>query len=138
MGNPDAGLRRDGRGPAEPARPDDDRGPPAPLYHATASDALRVDALGSPENERGDFLTCDNPVVVEAEGGLAGLDARVLWPISRTMAVFLSRAEDKWRKRPRIVRGGIASHANRLAAAHADRFVFSHERAEWLTKRWSP
>jgi len=127
-----AAVRRNRQGPT---MTEDLQRPFTMLRQATHFESMRWEVL---KNERGDFLTCDNPVVVEAEGGLAGPDARALWPISRTMAVVLSRAEDKWRKPPRIVRGRIASHANRLAAAHADRFVFSHERAEWLTKWWSP
>ena len=72
------------------------------------------------------------PVVVEAKEGLTSAEALALWPISRTIAVLLSRDDDKRRKPPRRVRGGLASHANKLVASKADRFVFSPKPAEWL------
>ena len=103
------------------------------LRQAKHFESMRWEVL---KNERGDFLTCDNPVVVEAKGGLTSADALVLWPISRTMAVILSRDDDKWRKPARRVRGGLASRANKLVASNADRFVFSPKPAEWLPKWW--
>ena len=87
------------------------------------------------KNEQGNFVTCDNPVVVEAPDGLTSADALVLWPISRSMAVMLSRADNEM-KPSRRVRGALASHANKLVASNAGRFVFSPKPAEWLPKWW--
>lgn len=125
-----ADARRNREGPT---MTEDVQRPFTMLRQAKHFESMRWEVL---KNERGDFLTCDNPVVVEAKGGLTSADALVLWPISRAMAVFLSRHDGKWREPSRRVRGGLASRANKLVASNADRFVFSPTPAEWLPKWW--
>ena len=125
-----ANARRNREGPT---MAEDLQRPFTMLRQAKHFESMRWEVL---KNERGDFLTCDNPVVVEAKEGLTSADALVLWPISRTMAVILSRDDDKWKKPPRRVRGGLASRANKFVASNADRFVFSPKPAEWLPKWW--
>ena len=121
-----ADARRNREGPT---MTEDVQRPFTMLRQAKHLESMRWEVL---KNERGDFLTCDNPVVVEAKEGLTSAEALALWPISRTIAVLLSRDDDKRRKPPRRVRGGLASHANKLVASKADRFVFSPKPAEWL------
>ncbi len=118
----------------DPTMVEDVQRPFTMLSQAEHFESMRWEVL---ENEQGDFLTCDNPVVVEAKNGLMSADALALWPISRTMAVVLSRGDDGWRKSPRKMRRGLVSHANKLVANNADRFVFGHKAGEWLPRWWT-
>ena len=117
-----------------PTMTEDVQRPFTMLRQAKDVESMRWEVV---KNKRGDFLTCDNPVVVEAENGLTNADARVLWPISRSIAVVLSRNDDKWKKPRRELRGGLAVHANKGVASNASRFIFSPKPADWLQKWWA-
>ena len=79
-----------------------------------------------------DLITCDNPVGFTGKGG-----SEVVWTLSPTRALRLSRNVNAFSPAERDLQPRFAKRINRGLRERADRFVYAREPTEWIAGRCS-
>ena len=78
------------------------------------------------------FLTSDNPASFFEAYGLGKPEAEITFPLSSDMALFASWQGPRERLITVQATPSLVKEANRRVASGAERFLFYHERRDWI------